>query len=135
MLRLDNSALNKMNFGVLLREPQDKYSTACEPQLAAAYKTVEVSLGAVFFDTDDASIREDQRGVVADIIKALRDYGGGEITIGANTDSRASHQYNIELAERRAKSVRDVIRRALGDELMSDVKIEVDPAVYQEAER
>ena len=72
---------------------------------------------------------------VADIIKALRDYGGGEITIGANTDSRASHQYNIELAERRAKSVRDVIRRALGDELMSDVKIEVDPAVYQEAER
>ena len=135
VLRLDNSALNKMNFGVLLREPQDKYSTACEPQLAAAYKTVEVSLGAVFFDTDDASIREDQRGVVADIIKALRDYGGGEITIGANTDSRASHQYNIELAERRAKSVRDVIRRALGDELMSDVKIEVDPAVYQEAER
>ena len=135
VLRLDNSALNKMNFGVLLPEPNDKYSGACEPQLAAAYKTVEVSLGSVFFDTDDASIREDQRGVVADIIKALKDYGGGAITIGANTDSRASYQYNIDLAERRAKTIRDVISRALGDELMSEVKVEVDPAVYQEAER
>ena len=135
VLRLDNSALNKMNFGVLWPEPVDKYSTACEPQLAAAYKTVEVSLGSVFFDTDDASIREDQRGVVADIIKALRDYGGGEITIDAHADSRSSYQYNIDLAERRAKTIRDVISQALGDELMSDVKIEVDPAAYQEAER
>jgi len=122
VLRLDNSALNKMNFGVLLPEPADKYSGACEPQLATAYKTVEVSLGSVFFDTDDASIREDQRGVVADIIKALRDYGGGAIA------------YNMDLAERRAKTVRDVISRALGEELMSGVKVEVDP-VYQEAER
>jgi len=135
VLRLDNSALNKMNFGVLLPEPKDEYSGACEPQLAAAYKTVEVSLGSVFFDTDDATIREDQRGVVADIIKALRDYGGGEITIGANTDNRSSYQYNIDLAERRAKTIRDVISRALGAELMSDVNVEVDPAAYQEAER
>lgn len=135
VLRLDNSALNKMNFGVLLPEQEDKYSTACEPQLATAYKTVEVSLGSVFFDTDDASIREDQRGIVADIINALRDYGGGEITIAANTDSRKPYQYNIELAERRAKTIRNVIRRALGDELMSGVNVEVDPAAYQEAER
>ena len=135
VLRLDNSALNKMNFGVLLREPQDTYSAACEPQLATALKTVEVNLGSVFFDTDDASIREDQRGVVADIIKALRDYGGGAITIGANADSRASYQYNIALAERRAQTIRDVISRALGDELMTDVSVEVDPAAYREAER
>ena len=73
--------------------------------------------------------------MVADIIKALRDYGGGEIIIDAHADSRSSYQYNIDLAERRAKTIRDVISQALGDELMSDVKIEVDPAAYQEAER
>lgn len=135
VLRLDSSALNKMNFGVLLPENSDRYAAACEPQLAAAYKTVEINLGSVFFDTDDASVREDQRGVVADIIKALHEYGGGAITISANTDKRASYQYNIALAERRAKTIRDVIRRALGDELMSKVSIEVDPAAYQESER
>ena len=135
VLRLDSSALNKMNFGVLLPERPDKYATACEPQLAAAYKVVEVKLGSVFFDTDDASVRADQKGVVADIVKALREYGGGEITISANTDSRASYQYNIELAERRANTIRDAIRLALGDKLMGNVSVKVDPAAYQEADQ
>ncbi len=138
VLRLDSNALNKMNFGVLLPEPTDRYATACEPQTAAATpvtQVVEVKLGSVFFDTDEASVRQDQRGVVEDIIKALRKYGGGEITISANTDSRESFEYNIALAERRAKTIQDVIARALGDRLMSDVVIEVDPAAYQESDQ
>lgn len=135
VLRLDSSALNKMNFGVLLPEGSDRYTSVCEPQMAAASKIVEVNLGSVFFDTDDASVREDQRGVVSDIINALREYGGGAITISANTDNRASYQYNIALAERRAKTIRDVISRALGEDLMSEVTVEVDPTAYQESDR
>lgn len=135
VLRLDSNALNKMNFGVLLPEEPDRYSVVCEPPLAAAKQMVEVKLGSVFFDTDDASVREDQRGVVDDIIAALRQYGGGEVTISANTDSRASYLYNIELAERRAKTIRDAISRALGEKIMSDVTINVDPAAYQESDQ
>lgn len=137
VLRLDSNALNKMNFGVLLPESEDKFSAACEPQVATALapQVVEVKLGSVFFNTDEATIRADQRGVVEDIIKALRKYGSGEITISANTDSRASFEYNIALAERRAKTIRDAISKALGDRLMSDVTIEVDPAAYQESDQ
>ena len=135
VLRIDGNALNRMNFGVLLPESRDRFAVGCEPQMAAAYQTVEVNLGSVFFDTDDASIRDDQRGVVADIIKTLSEYGGGAITIGANTDSRLSFQYNIALAERRANTIRDVLRRELGDSLMSTVSVEVDPAAYEEADR
>jgi len=85
VLRLDSYALNKMNFGVLLPEAPDRYTSVCEPQIAAAStKTVVVELGSVFFDTDDASVRQDQIGVVDDIISALRQYGGGAITISAS---------------------------------------------------
>ncbi len=137
VLRLDSFALNKMNFGVLLPESEDRFNTACEPQLAAAAvnKVVEVELGSVFFDTDDASIRDDQRGVVQDIIKALTRYGGGEILISANTDNRNSYEYNIALAERRARTIRDVISAALGEQLMTEVTIEVDPAAYRESDQ
>ena len=133
VLRIESTSLNKMNFGVLLPEPADRYATSCEPQIAAARQVVEVELGSIFFDTDDASIREDQRGVVTDIVKALRQYGGGAITISANTDNRASYEYNIALAQRRAATVRNVLRDALGSDLMSAVAVEVDPAAYQEA--
>ena len=132
--RLDGNALNRMNFGVVLPESPDKFASVCEPELAAAnYQTVEVSLGSVFFDTDDSAVREDQRGVVDDIISALREYGGGDITINAHTDNRASAEYNIDLAERRANTIRDLLRSALGSDLMSRVNVVVDPAAYEES--
>ena len=142
VLRLDSNALNKMNFGVLLPEKEDKFAAACEPQIAAANaaevakpKVVVVNLGSVFFDTDVASIREDQRGVVEDIIKAIRLHGSGEITVSAHTDSRQSYEYNIALAEQRAKSIRDAISRALGEDLMSDVSVSVDPTAFKESDQ
>ena len=135
VLRLDGSALNRMNFGVELPEGEDRYAVGCEPQLAAAYQTVEVNLGSVFFDTDDASVREDQRGIVNDITDALRKYGGGDIIIEAHTDNRASYKYNIALAERRAKTIRKILRTRLGRKLMSTVNVEVDPAAYQESKQ
>ncbi len=135
VLRIDNRALNRMNFGVFLPEPMDQYAHGCEPHTAAARQAVEVKLGSIFFDTDDASIRDDQRGVVADIIDALREYGGGVITISAHTDNRASAQYNTILAHQRADTVRDILARALGKKLMSRIRVEIDPAANPEADR
>jgi len=102
--------------------------------MAAAYQKIEVNLGSVFFDTDDATIRVNQRGIVNDIIETLRQYGGGEIIVEAHTDSRASYEHNINLAERRADAVRTLLMEALGQRVMSDVKVQVDPAAYRESE-
>lgn len=80
-------------------------------------------------------MRTDQAGIVEDIISKLREYGGGTIVIEAFTDSRASASYNLELAERRAQTIRERIRQALGDDLMQQISVEVDPQGLEESTR
>jgi len=94
---------------------------------------VEVTLGSVFFDTDSDLVREDQEGIVADIIAKLRQYGGGLIVVDANADSRGSAAYNLELAERRAKRLQKRLADELGEELMEAIDIEVDPNGLKES--
>ena len=136
VLRVINNSLNKINFGVLVPDTDpfvSGVSHLCQqPEGAVATRTVKVSLGSVFFDTDKYVVREDQRGIVLDIIKKLREFGGGEILIEAHTDSRGTSEYNIALAERRAQTLRDVFREELGNELMESVSIEVNPAAYED---
>ena len=139
VLRVINNGLNRINFGVRTsHERADRYSIDNDPCLPAdsgvsEAATVEVSLGSIFFDTDSATVREDQEGIVADIIAKLRQYGGGTITIEANTDSRGTAAYNIELAERRARTIQERLAAALGKELMQTISVEVDPQAQEES--
>lgn len=141
VLRVINNGLNRINFGVKTNHTRtDRYSIANDPcrttgVTASDDVVIEVSLGSVFFDTDSARVREDQEGIVADIIAKLRQYGGGAIVIEANTDSRASAAYNLELAERRAESIRKRLITALGERLMGGVSVEVDAAAQTELEQ
>ena len=96
------------------------------------YQSVDVNLGAIFFDTDKHHIRADQRGVMDDIANKIKKYGHGNITIDAYTDSRHNAKYNITLAKRRAHSVRTELMKRLGSKLMQKVKVEVDPKALQE---
>jgi len=139
VLRIVNASLNKINFGVNVPD-EDPYlnrgSALCESQAQERiYQSVEVSLGSVFFDTDKHEVREDQQGIVLDIINKLREYGGGQILIEAHTDSRGSHEYNIALAERRAESIRRILAENLGEELMQVISVEVNPDAYAEQEK
>jgi len=134
VLRIVNTGLNRMNFGVQVDHGKtDRFATGiaqCQHGVEQAQSQdaiVEVSLGSIFFDTDSAEVRADQAGIVEDIISKLREYGGGTIIIDAHTDSRASAQYNLALAERRAEAVRARLRDALGKSLMESVSVEVDP--------
>jgi len=49
------------------------------------HQHVEISLGAVFFDTDKHNIRADQRGIVLDMVNKLREYGGGQMAPKSTT--------------------------------------------------
>ncbi len=141
VLRVINNGLNKINFGIKTSHTRvDRYAIANDPCVVEGAAPpeeveIEVSLGSIFFDTDSAKVREDQEGIVADIIAKLRQYGGGAIVIEANTDSRASARYNLELAEQRAQSIRERLLSALGESLMAEVTIEVDPAALTELEQ
>ena len=142
MLRIVNTALNKINFGVQIdHRKTDRFAAGnmlCNsgtPEQAQALASIEVNLGSVFFDTNSAQVREDQEGIVADIISKLKEYGGGTIMVEAHTDSRGDYQYNLALAERRATTLRDRLRDALGGALMQSVSVEVDPQGLVEAKQ
>lgn len=129
VLRIFNTSLNKINFGVKVPD-SDPYINGNNPlcntvENDPVYQTVEVSLGSVFFDTDKHHVRDDQRGIVLDIINKLREYGGGQIVIDAHTDSRGSYEYNLALAERRAETIRKILSESLGAELMQLISVEV----------
>jgi len=139
VLRILNASLNKINFGVNVPE-EDPYqninSHLCNHEEdEVVYQTVEVSLGAVFFDTDKHDVRDDQRGIVLDIVNKLREYGGGQILIEAHTDSRGSRAYNLALAERRAQTIRDILSESLGAELMDVISVDVNPEAYAGQDR
>jgi len=129
VLRITNAALNTMRFGVKL--PAQAAPSRDAPVKVRNAK-VEANLGSVFFDTDMHNIRADQRGVVQDIIKRIRQFKQARILIEAHTDSRHNQNYNIALAERRARTVEAELRRILGDALMENVSVEVDKGSYQE---
>ena len=61
----------------------------------------------VIFDTDEADIRADQRGVLRDGIALLRQYPTAEAVIEGHTDDTGTMRHNQGLSERRAASVRD----------------------------
>jgi outer membrane protein OmpA-like peptidoglycan-associated protein len=135
VLRISNSALNKINFGVKLPlqvEPPKyqfnqgaQYRTQSHKKITTrqvpVYQTVEVKMGSIFFDTGQHNIRTDQRGVMVDIANKIEQYGSGHITIDAYTDSRHTAIYNIELAKKRAVAVRNVLQKRLGARLMKKV--------------
>ena len=129
VLRVTNSALNTMRFGVKL--PAQPKLAGAKP-VAARVADVEANLGSVFFDTDMHNIRADQRGVMLDIIKRIRQFKRARIVIEAHTDARHNMAYNVALAERRARTVEKELRMALGDKLMKNVSVEVDKGSYKE---
>jgi len=129
VMRITNAALNTMRFGVKL--PVQAAPAGSKP-VETRKALVEANLGSVFFDTDMSNIRADQRGVVRDIIKRIKQFKRARILIEANTDSRHNMDYNIALAERRARTVERELRAVLGDELMNNVSVEVDTRSKQE---
>jgi outer membrane protein OmpA-like peptidoglycan-associated protein len=145
VLRLTGAALNKINFGVKLpvqAAPERFVKTAAKYEVRThkstvsrqvpVYKSVDVTLGSIFFDKDKHNIRADQRGNMELLATRIKRYGKGHITIDAYTDSRHNAKYNIALAERRANTVREELQKRLGSSLMRHVKVDVDKRAYTE---
>ena len=58
----------------------------------------------IYFDLDKSNIRREAALDLEKILSVMNDYPNMKIDIRSHTDSRASHQYNEALSERRAKS-------------------------------
>jgi len=69
---------------------------------------IVVDLSAdVLFNFDRWNIKPVAEEDLQKVALIIRKKGGGKVMIGGHTDSKGSHDYNQELSERRARSVKD----------------------------
>jgi len=73
----------------------------------------ERPLSDVFFDLDQATIRDEARGLLQKDVDWLKRWSGTRITVEGHCDERGSTEYNLALGERRANAVREYLM-ALG---------------------
>ena len=75
--------------------------------VAEAPKAPELTVKDIFFDFDQAAIRDDSKKTLADNIQWLKANGAAKVTIEGHCDERGSSEYNLALGERRARVTRD----------------------------
>jgi len=66
-----------------------------------------LKLNPIYFDLDKHNIRPDAAAELAKVLAVMEEYPEMVIDIRSHTDSRASHKYNDNLSDRRAKSTRE----------------------------
>ena len=70
---------------------------------------VDVELEGIYYDLDEATLRSESMVVLDSLYNLLMKHPYVVIEIGSHTDCRATDEYNIDLSERRAKSVTDYL--------------------------
>lgn len=78
-------------------------------RLGAQTTQTEITIrlpGSVLFDFDSAAVRPDAERTLSEVSEVLKAYGQRPMRIEGHTDSVASDDYNQQLSERRAQSVR-----------------------------
>jgi len=79
-------------------------------RLDAEVTETEVTIrlpGSVLFDFDSEAIRPDAERTLSEVTEVLKAYAGRPVRIEGHTDSIGTDEYNRDLSERRAGSVRD----------------------------
>jgi len=79
------------------------------PAVAQAPKAPEVTVKDIFFDFDQAMIRDDSKKTMADNVLWLKTNPAAKVTIEGHCDERGSSEYNLALGERRARVTRDFL--------------------------
>jgi peptidoglycan-associated lipoprotein len=79
------------------------------PAVAQAPKGLDVTVKDIFFDFDQAAIRDDAKKTLADNVLWLRTNPAAKVTIEGHSDERGSSEYNLALGERRARVTRDFL--------------------------
>jgi peptidoglycan-associated lipoprotein len=77
--------------------------------VAAAPRAPELTLKDIFFDFDQALLRDDSRKTLSDNAQWLRANPSAKVTIEGHCDERGSSEYNLALGERRARATREYL--------------------------
>jgi outer membrane protein OmpA-like peptidoglycan-associated protein len=69
----------------------------------------QLTLKGVNFVTDSAELTPQSRGILDRVAASLKDWPDVRVEVGGHTDSIADDQYNLDLSQRRAESVRSYL--------------------------
>jgi peptidoglycan-associated lipoprotein len=69
----------------------------------------ERPLGDVFFNLDEASIREDARAPLQKNAEWMKRWSSTRVTVEGHCDERGTAEYNLALGERRATAVKEYL--------------------------
>jgi len=98
---------------------------------SGAEQARRLGLRTVYFDFDDASIRQDMTDRLKHNYQVLRERPDVRVELQGNADERGSAEYNFALGERRARSVEQyLMRMGIDAERLETVSFgEENPAV------
>lgn len=83
--------------------------TEARPEIAAEVKAPGLALKDIYFDFDQATIREDSKKLLNENIEWLRKNPTVKVTIEGHSDERGSSEYNLALGDRRSRATRDYL--------------------------
>jgi peptidoglycan-associated lipoprotein len=69
----------------------------------------EKPLGDVYFDLDQATIRDEARAPLQKNADWMKQWGSTQVIVEGHCDSRGSSEYNLALGSRRATAVKDYL--------------------------
>jgi outer membrane protein OmpA-like peptidoglycan-associated protein len=70
-------------------------------------------INPIYFDFDKHDIRTDASAELDKIVQIMNEYPSMIIELGSHTDCRGTHEYNMALSNRRAKSSAEYIRKRI----------------------
>lgn len=79
---------------------------AAKPQPAGAAETV---LADIFFDFDNATIRDDQMPILQKEFAYLKAHPGAKVRVEGYCDERGTEEYNLALGQRRADTAKQAL--------------------------
>ena len=97
-------------------------ATPAPPQTENASRNLNLNqlLKPIYFDYNDASIRDDSRETLSMVAEALLNAPGQRLEVEGHCDVRGSTEYNLHLGERRAQAVmRYLVKQGVGTEQVS----------------
>jgi OOP family OmpA-OmpF porin len=81
----------------------------CPDEVPDEVKKFTGTIEGIFFETAKATIRAKSRPKLDEAAEVLSKYPNLEIEISGHTDARGKRDYNVDLSQRRAESVRDYL--------------------------
>ncbi|MEM7679281.1 MAG: OmpA family protein [Myxococcota bacterium] len=102
------------------KDPEPPPPPPPDETVSRSINIAQIASSPVYFDYNDASIRDDSKELLSRVAEALLNAPGQRLEVEGHCDVRGSTEYNLHLGERRAQAVmRYLIKQGVGAEQVS----------------